>query len=102
MTIVNAIVSTTTLGREDRGIPTCFLYLYLGDGDSQGFGGYDLRYKDYAQSFIFELPEVLGVRSWEKLPGTLCRVEYDDGPGASRRIVRIGHVLEDRWFEAPR
>lgn len=81
---------------------TFFLNLEWEDGMCGGFGGYALdqhvgrdqpRVAGPGYQAIRCILETLGVDSWEKLPGTLCRIE-ERGSG----IGRIGHIMEDRWF----
>lgn len=101
----NATITGTMLGREDHGIMTCFVYLDYG-GVSQGFGGYALDAPVHINGefqgrvgtmfgceFICRLLETLDVESWEKLPGTPCRVEADNS-----KVHRIAHYLKDNWF----
>lgn len=96
--IENCRITSTMLGDEDHGIPSGFIHLSGDAGWGQGYGGYDLRYKDYMKKFVFDMPRILGVSCWEKLPGTVLRVEHDNGPGSSRKILRIGHIINDCWF----
>ena len=104
--IVNARITSTQLGREDHGIFTAWLMLDYG-GSGQGFGGYALDGKPperragserpgtaFGCEFIIRLLRTLDVERWEKLPGTVCRVECSDG-----RVKRIGHFLKDQWFD---
>ena len=91
MTTMNAVVTKVSLGYEDHGIPTCFLFLQHEKG-SQGFGGYDLRY--YGIDFILQILKAVGVDTWEGLQGKSVRVKESDG-----RLSAIGHFIEDRWFE---
>ena len=87
----NARVVGTTLGREDHGIPSCSIDLDLG-GIRQGFGGYDLRHHVH---FVQRVLDVLGVRRWEDLPGTIVRVKRSAGRAV---LVSIGHAIEDKWY----
>lgn len=102
----NAIIESTFFGTEDHGIFTAWLTLSYG-GSGQGFGGYRLdgpiqqngRLKGrvgtaYGMQFVMEILRVLGVESWEKLKGTHCRVEADQG-----KVYRIGNILKDEWFD---
>ena len=85
----NAKITGTMLGLEDHNIFTCFVYLDYGSA-SQGFGGYFL--KSYP-TMIQDILNVVGVRSWEELKGKYVRVVAD-----SNKIIRIGHVIEDKWY----
>ena len=107
--VKNAKISSTMLGIEDHGI--CYYMIHLnytgGGGSGQGFGGYalDSPVTDpqgkflkregvaYGAETILQILKVLGIDSWEKLPGTPCRVE-----GNFKKIHRIGNFLKDQWF----
>jgi len=104
--IKNARIKSTRLGVEDHGIFTAMIDLDYG-GAGQGFGGYALDGcpvergagskrvpTRLAGLFIARVLEVLEVGTWEKLPGTFCRVDGDFA-----HIYRIGHPLKDRWFD---
>lgn len=110
MTIQNVRIRGTMLGPEDHGIMTFMLDLEA-PGFGIGYGGYALDHRDrgsdtcvpnsggWGYQAIRGLLEAVGVASWERLSGTLCLVEFDDGPGSSGRVLRIGHIVEDRWFD---
>lgn len=99
----NAIIRGTMLGPEDHGILTCSLTLDYGDS-CQGFGGYSFDNYDEARKvrigsawgmeFINRLLQTLRVSSWEKLPGTHCRVRAE-----FTGVHAIGHIIENRWFD---
>ena len=72
--IKNAKIDKTKLGLEE-GWFTCWLYLNYGSS-CQGFGGYGLGDK-WGISFIEEVLKVVGVDSWEELPGKYIRVETE-------------------------
>lgn len=103
--IKNAIIKSTQLGPEDHGIFTAWI-LVEGPGWGCGFGGYSFQSYDkaldrpvgsgFGVEFIRSVLDTVGVGRWEKLVGTAVRVE-SEGPGG--RILRIGHLLEDRWFD---
>ena len=101
--IANARINSTMLGIEDHGIFTAWLTL-SGEGWGQGFGGYALDSYDavlgrridsngYGLEFVRGVMRAVGVDSWEKLKGSLVRVEREDG-----LIVGIGHIVDDMWF----
>jgi hypothetical protein len=108
--IQNAIIESTSLGFEDHGIFTCFLYLKLEVG-SQGFGGYGLdewvgeRSADGKRvdktgvglEFIRAIMETVGVEKWEDLKGKHIRIIK--APQWNSQIEGIGNFLEDKWFE---
>lgn len=104
--IKNATIRSTSLGREDHSIMTAFIHLDYG-GTGQGFGGWafdepaadrapDSRRRGaaFGCDFILRVLEVLEIETWEKLPGTSCRVEASSG-----KVHRIGHYLKDQWFD---
>ena len=93
----NAQIKRTSLGYEDHGILTCYLHLEQA-GSGQGFGGYRLdAHKGssiWTDFWVKRILEVVGVGTWEELPGKFVRVE-----GAEfGEIAGIGHILEDKWF----
>ena len=90
--IRNARIKSTSLGREDHGIMTCYLHLDYG-GSGQGFGGYVMGEGAYGVNFITGILDTLEVSSWEKLPGTHLRVKASDS-----KVEYIGHIINDKWF----
>lgn len=103
----NAIIESTTLGYEDHGIFTCFLFLKLEVGN-QGFGGYGLDEWDeklqkridkqgLGTEFVKAILETVGVEKWEDLKGKHIRILKEDTWNSN--ITGIGHYLEDKWFE---
>jgi len=103
--IKNGKITSTMLGIEDHGIMTFFLTVQW-PGSGCSFGGYSLdayggegeprRSSGVGYQAIRRILETLGVDRWEKLPGTLIRLE-DEGPGG--RLTKIGHIMEERWFD---
>ncbi len=109
--IKNALIESTMLGWEDHGILSCMVYMAF-DGSGQGFGGYALdepiskdgkflyrRGTDYGMQFIEGILKAVGADSWEKLKGMHCRVQTDSDHSFGGRIVKIGHILKDQWFD---
>lgn len=94
--VANAKIEWTMLGRENHGIPTAQVGTSEGS-TAQGFGGYDMRHES-AREFCFHVIDVVGVESWEKLPGSMCRVERESKMG---RITAVGHIMEDKWLDLP-
>lgn len=93
--IKNATIRSTMIGLEDHGIPTCLLNLDYGDNGAQSFGGRNLRGgKGYGMWTICRILDVLGVDTWENLPGTHLRVDADDD-----KVHSIGHIIDDDWFK---
>lgn len=104
--IKNARISGTMLGWEDHGILTCMVSLEYG-GSGQGFGGYTFdepvreggEFKGrigtaYGMEFVARILKVVGVEKWEDLKGKYVRVD-----ASHTKVHRIGHVIEDRWFD---
>lgn len=106
--IRNAIIESDSIDDGGRGLLTAWLHLDYGDGSHQGFGGYTLYLPksyahftekwDFAGHFIFRCMEVAGVESWDKIKGKSVRVKYEGGSGFSSKIVAIGHIVKDDWF----
>jgi hypothetical protein len=92
--VENAQVDSLLIGLEDHGIPSFSVGLKIGDCIHQGFGGYDLRYEDYATRLITGLCRVFSTNNATNIVGKFCRVESVDG-----RIKRIGHITKDEWLE---
>lgn len=110
--ITNAKIVSTMLGIEDHGIMSFFVFCEW-SGAGCGFGGYCLDGPDrqddntplrsnkrighgHSYQAIRHILETVGVEKWEKLPGTLIRIEYN---GLGKQLVKIGHIMEDRWFD---
>lgn len=104
MTIRNAKITSTMLGREDHGIMMFMLYLEF-YGAGCGYGGYALDMSadmDGKRVFsakgleaISRILDVVGVNKWEDLPGSYIRVE-DNGLGSPVDV--IGNLMKDKWF----
>ena len=104
MTIENAQIESTMLGVEDHDTMSIWLYLKY-DGAGQGFGGYaldDRGEKEIGSKrkptvlvglWVARILDVVGVTSWEKLPGKHIRVDREH-----HRVNGIGNILADRWF----
>lgn len=106
--IVNGRISSTSLGIQDHGILTFWLYLEW-HGAGQGLGGYVLDGPDkdnrgyrpgwgLGLTCIRKILETVGVDEWEKLKGQLVRIKLNGGWGSSEP-PEIGHIIEDRWFD---
>lgn len=103
--IRNAIIRGATINDADRGLLTAWLELDYG-GTGQGFGGFALylpkSYSNHtllshAGHFLWRCMEVAEVASWDKLAGKTIRVKLDP-PGFGGKIVAIGHIVKDDWF----
>lgn len=103
--ITNAIIESTMLGREDHGIFT-FMIFIKSSSSSCGVGGYALNeYDPVSKTMIFKaksmeviskILEVVGVQSWENLPGKYIRFE-DNGWGSM--VTKIGNIMDDKWID---
>lgn len=103
--IRNARIRSTELGLIANGMMSCFLHLEW-PGGGVGFGGtrmdtWDKTIDDsvgtqYGCDLIIHILKVVGVEKWEDLPGKHVRLE-DRGLG--RTVRKIGHLLEDKWFD---
>ena len=100
--VLNAVVTKTTLGIEDHGCLSSFIYVDRQGGCSQGFGGWALHLppsfthhelKSVAGHFICRVLDVCGVESWDKVAGKAVRICEKGG-----RLVAIGHIINDDWF----
>ena len=95
----NARIVGTMLGKEDHGIFTFMIDLrYDGTGNSdsrQGAGGICLGDKvgSICGPMIVRILEVVGVITWEELPGKPIRVKAEH-----IKVHAIGHYLEDEWI----
>ena len=99
--IVNAKITGTMLGIEDHGIFTAYIFTEWA-GSGCGFGGYSLggdtpeKASGYASAYIQRVLKTVGVEKWEDLKGKFIRVESE---GLGGGIRRIGHIIEDKWFD---
>lgn len=87
---VNGRITSTFLGIEDHGIPTCIITIEGGSW-GQGFGNYDLRF--YGINMLLRIIEVVEARSWEDLKGKHCRIRREHS-----KIHAIGHIIKDKWY----
>lgn len=104
--IKNAIIESTMLGREDHGLMTFMIFIKFDKSCSCGIGGWALdEYDKSTKTRVFQaksmeviskILEVVGVETWEELPGKYIRFE-DDGWGST--ITKIGNIIEDKWFD---
>lgn len=106
--IKNAKIKSTFLGREDHGILTLIINLEYGGCGGQGYGLYSLdtpNKADYPHNgrrvgtafgmeAIGQILQVVGVSSWEELPGKSVRAD-----ASWDKVYRLGHYLEDKWVD---
>ncbi len=93
MEILNAKITSTLFGYEDHGILTCYLHFDISGGSSIAFGGYNLNSIGTGY-FVKKILDVVGVNEWELLVGKHVRIKLED-----RRLVAIGNIMDDRWFD---
>lgn len=93
MEIINAKITSTSLGIESHGIMSSWLTLEW-DGGGVGWGGYVLG-GESGIKYIEEILNVVGVESWEKLKGQYIRVETG---GWGSKCDKIGNLLKDKWI----
>ena len=92
----NAKIVSTMLGREDHGIFTFMLNLRYNGGSGQGAGGICLggdKVDSICGPMIARILEVVGVMTWEELPGQPIRVKAEQA-----KVHAIGHYLDDKWI----
>lgn len=53
-------------------------------------------FKSESMEVISKILEVVGVDSWEKLPGKYIRFE-DNGWGST--VTKIGNIIDDKWID---
>ncbi|MDD2281259.1 MAG: hypothetical protein PHS80_00395 [Methanothrix sp.] len=94
-TLGNAIIKSTHLGFEDHGIMTFWLNLEYSSCTGQRAGGYSID-GSKGMDLITKILTIVGVKSWEELPGKYIRV-YSTHIG----VGAIFNILEDRgvWFK---
>ena len=105
MLIENGKIKSTFLGMNEGGFFSCWIYIDY-NGEGQGFGGYTLdnipetnssmrQQTEFGMAYIMEILKVVGVSTWEELPGKFIRVKKKD---YLEPIISIGHIIEDKWF----
>jgi len=104
--VENPQIESTMLGMEDHGILTFFLNLKF-KGSGQGFGAYAMDSFDlvkkrrigsaFGTDCILQILDTVGVSKWEDLKDKYVRVKRD-GDSWGSKIVAIGHIVEDKWF----
>lgn len=102
--ILNAKITSTSLGTVDHGFMTCYLQLE-GDGWGCTYGGYSLDTWDAKKQrrvgvsagldAVMVLMNTLEVDRWEDLAGKYVRCETHGWGG---KITKVGHLIKDRWF----
>lgn len=103
--IINAKITGVSLEISTHGAMIFLIYLNYGE-HSSGYSGYCLdrinpnTKKVEASEFgiltIRKILETVGVKRWENLQGQYIRVEK---PSIDEQITKIGHIIEDKWFD---
>lgn len=103
--ILNARITSVSLGYEDHGILTFGLGLDISDGTTCVFGGYELDEYDKIQNkrvccshsmeLLTEIMNTVGVERWEDLKDTYIRV-VSNGWGST--IKEIVNLMKNKWF----
>ena len=94
--IRNARIQSADIVTGSGGRLSAWLELDYGNGEIQGFGGYELEPTAGPPiPFLRKCMEIAGVGRWKDLPGQIVRVDVDE---KADRIECIGHILENIWF----
>ena len=106
--ILNAQITSVTLGYGDCGVFSFGLSLYTSDGKHCTFGRYPLDEYDmktgkricsaHSMRIIAEIIETVGVKKWEDCKGKYIRVVSN---GLGRSITKIGNIMKDEWLDIP-
>ena len=99
--IRNAVITRVKIGIEDHGFLTMSIHLDFGGALGQMFGGRALWAEgwenkpvtNYAGRYIYNILDVVGVKSVTELVGKAIRVD-----GSCSGIDGIGHIIEDNFF----
>lgn len=95
--IINARIDDTMLGFEGHGIMTAWLHLDL-DGGGISLGGWNLNGGDSLNIFVKNVLETVGVEKWEELKGKHIRIEFNGPNSWGSKIIAIGNIMQDKWF----
>lgn len=94
--MTNAIIEDVSIEIEDHGLLTFFVQLRFSDG-GQAYGGYAIE--RVSCLWITRLLSTFRAQKLSELRGKVARVEFKGTTGWRGRIGRIGHAVEDRWFD---
>ena len=101
--ILNAIVTSVTLGVERGSFLDSWVFVDFGNGGAQGFGGFALypgqtakhhRIDSPAGHWIWRVMQVAGVENWRDVVGKAIRCRI----AGNGQICAIGHITKDDWF----
>jgi hypothetical protein len=81
-----AKIERTSLGYEDHGLLTFYLYLAYSGAEAQGAGGYILG-GEHTDRFVRGVLNSCGVSEWEKLPGRTIYAYADWGKCTVPKLV---------------
>lgn len=105
MLIKNAKIDHTMFGREDHGIMTFSICISTAEY-SCWIGNYAIdcydretesrKFTAKGLEAISKILEVVGVDTWEELPGKYIRIKDSGGWGST--VDEIGNLIEDEWF----
>lgn len=98
--ISNALIQSTPITIERGQWLVIGLSVKIGYTSTVIFGGsstYSNKFNGptFTGKLMFLIMSVAGVTSWDKLPGTVIRVEHD----SEYNVIAIGHAIEDKWFK---
>ena len=106
--IINARIISTKLGNSSAPVFDSSITLAIQGGNKVRFGGWRLDGKPTETSngqgvyslalscWVTRILEVVGVSSWEDLPGQFVRIEIPDYE--TTQVRSLGHLMEDLWF----
>lgn len=103
--IKNARITKVSLTMRDHGV-LCYYLMLETDGGGCAYGGVVIgkgylgadNFEGYAKGIeaLMRIMNTLGVDSWEDLEGCYCRMV---DPGLGGIVTKIGHIIEDKWFD---
>ena len=106
--IENAKITKVSLTMAEHGCLTFWVWVEMQNG-ACGIGGYCIGHGHLdADHFdgdgrglvaMARIMDTVGVENWEDLKGEYCRV---DSEGWGGKIIRIGNLIRDKWFDLPK
>lgn len=113
MKIQNAKILSTELGFDDMSNLTFNIHFKLQTGGQIGMKPYCIGYGGCCEYYkidtvkgtekgmtaIARILSVVGVDKWENLPGTLCRVRFENDGDLNDSLESIGNILKESWFD---
>ena len=95
LSVKNAVIKNVSLGFEDHGFLTFYIYLDYG-GEGQAIGGICVTNNgepDSFGAFMACMLKAFKVSKWEDLKGKSCRVLSDEN-----KVHEVSHFIHDTWF----